>query len=1030
MQLTEFNLYHNTPSVHVVDNRQKNIREMAYHRTTVFDNTDVRITRHHYNIGGHQIESIDPRLHDIQTSDPTIQPNLYQQHDLAGNTLHTESIDSGHMFTFNDIEGRPMLVINAQDVKYRYQYETAPLAGRLLSVEEQLAPKTPPRVIERLVWAKNTPEEKTKNLVGKCLRHYDTAGLTQLNSVALTGNATNQTQQLLAEGQDADWQGNQDNEPGWHTKLENETHLTQIQTDATGALLSQTDAKGNTQKLAYNIAGQLKSSWIKLKDQPEKAVIRSLDYTAAGQKLREEHGNGVITEYTYEPETQRLVRIKTYRSDNQLLQDLRYDYDPVGNVIIIHNDAEATRFWHNQKIPSGNQYRYDSLYQLISATGREMASIQQQINQIPLFNRFTDKNAYTNYARYYDYDRGGNLLQIKHCSANNQNNHTINITVSNRTNRGVLSPLTDGPNKVDALFNAGGQQINLLPGQQLNWDSHGRLENVTTSPNTREWYRYGSDGMRIVKNREQNQQQQRVIYLPELELRTTRNNGTIIESLQVITLGEAGRAQVRVLHWEKGQPADVPNDQIRYSYDNLLGSSQLELDSEGQIISREEYYPFGGTSIWTARNQTETNYKTIRYSGKERDATGLYYYGYRYYQPWAGRWLSADPAGTVDGLNLYRMVRNNPVTLTDKDGLAPSPNRNYNTFWFATFLFRRSDEGMSESIRRGQKISRAIAGGILIGSLAATIAVTAGAAIPVILGVAAVGFGIGALLGFNVGKILEKAGGLLARFLQGHSTLLQASAGAAMGAASAASHGATTQGTAVAAGAGAITGTIGALIHNADSGMGGAIGAGTAVGTIDTMMGSSVNLTHEIGAAAGGGAGGMLTGTRGSTRAGINAGIGTYYGAWVGFGLDVASNPKGHLLRYAAGYLAGRGTEMALNRLFGGGLFSRLFGRFASPFAAHLASQTVQLGISRPRFEPIFSLLGGLIGGIGTGLQRRLGYEHTLSKILTTIGNGVDRVAGMIGNQVRNEVLVRTGIANAIDYGSSALSAGRNLVIP
>ncbi|MCM7515845.1 hypothetical protein M8R90_23915, partial [Enterobacter hormaechei] len=48
--------------------------------------------------------------------------------------------------------------------------------------------------------------------------------------------------------------------------------------------------------------------------------------------------------------------------------------------------------------------------------------------------------------------------------------------------------------------------------------------------------------------------------------------------------------------------------------------------------------------------------------------TGLYYYGYRYYQPWAGRWLSADPAGMVDGLNLFRMCRNNPGTLFDKDG--------------------------------------------------------------------------------------------------------------------------------------------------------------------------------------------------------------------------------------------------------------------------------------------------------------------------------------------------------------------------
>nr|ELA0225361.1 RHS repeat protein [Klebsiella aerogenes] len=164
-------------------------------------------------------------------------------------------------------------------------------------------------------------------------------------------------------------------------------------------------------------------------------------------------------------------------------------------------------------------------------------------------------------------------------------------------------------------------------------------------------------------------QTRRIIYLPGLELRATSAGNTETESLQVITVGEAGRAQVRVVHWTSGRPDSISNDQVRYSYDNLTGSSQLELDGDGNIISMEEYYPYGGTAILTARSQTEVEYKAIRYSGKERDATGLYYYGYRYYQPWAGRWLSADPAGTVDGLNLFRMVRNNPVAFIDSNGL-------------------------------------------------------------------------------------------------------------------------------------------------------------------------------------------------------------------------------------------------------------------------------------------------------------------------------------------------------------------------
>ncbi len=82
----------------------------------------------------------------------------------------------------------------------------------------------------------------------------------------------------------------------------------------------------------------------------------------------------MVTTYEYEPETQRLVGIKTERpaghaSGAKVLQDLRYEYDPVGNVLKVTNDAEETRFWRNQKVVPENTYTYDSLYQLVSATG-------------------------------------------------------------------------------------------------------------------------------------------------------------------------------------------------------------------------------------------------------------------------------------------------------------------------------------------------------------------------------------------------------------------------------------------------------------------------------------------------------------------------------------------------------------------------------------------------------------------------------------------------------------------------------------
>lgn len=685
-------IFSKTPMVTILDNRGLTVRDIAYHRHPGSpDVTSERITRHQYDARGFLTQSADPRMHDAGLA------NFTYLTDLAGNVLRSQGVDNGTTMALNDAAGRPFIAVSnisttdngtgdrSQAVTRTWQYEDATLPGRPVSVTEQVKGEAA-RITERFVYAGNDDDKKALNLAGTCVRHYDTAGLVQTDSIALTGVPHSVTRRLLKDADNpdtmADWQGD---DSAWNDLPDGEAYVTLTTADATGAVLTTTDARGNIQRLAYDVAGLLSGSWLTLMGGKEQAVVASLTYSAAGQKLREEHGNGVVTTYTYEPETQRLTGIKTERpaghaSGAKVLQDLRYEYDPVGNVLKISNDAEETRFWRNQKVVPENAYVYDSLYQLVSATGREMANAGQQGSSSPTTTvpLPTDSSAFTGYTRTYSYDNAGNLTQISHSAPATNNSYTTKITVSDKSNRGVLSTLTENPSDVDALFTAGGQQKQLLASQSLVWTPRGELLKVTPvvrdgGTDDRESYRYDAGSQRILKVSAQktgnSTQTQRALYLPGLELRTTETGDTLTESLQVITAGEAGRAQVRVLHWESGRPAEITGNQVRYSYDNLAGSSELELDGDGNIISMEEYYPYGGTAVWMARSAVEANYKTVRYSGKERDATGLYYYGYRYYQPWAGRWLSSDPAGPVDGLNLFSMVRNNPVTLFDSNGL-------------------------------------------------------------------------------------------------------------------------------------------------------------------------------------------------------------------------------------------------------------------------------------------------------------------------------------------------------------------------
>ena len=83
----------------------------------------------------------------------------------------------------------------------------------------------------------------------------------------------------------------------------------------------------------------------------------------------------------------------------------------------------------------------------------------------------------------------------------------------------------------------------------------------------------------------------------------------------------------------------APRQLIRYQLSNHLGSASVELDEQAQIISYEEYTPYGSSSYQAGRSQIETP-KRYRYVGMERDEeSGLNYHDARYYATWLGKWV-------------------------------------------------------------------------------------------------------------------------------------------------------------------------------------------------------------------------------------------------------------------------------------------------------------------------------------------------------------------------------------------------------
>jgi RHS repeat-associated protein len=97
-------------------------------------------------------------------------------------------------------------------------------------------------------------------------------------------------------------------------------------------------------------------------------------------------------------------------------------------------------------------------------------------------------------------------------------------------------------------------------------------------------------------------------------------------------------------------------------FTDALGSTVALTDGSGATSAEFTYEPYGKNT------KTGSGDTPFRYTGRDDDGTGLYYYRARYYHPQLARFVAEDPIGFAGGINLYAYVYADPISLIDPLG--------------------------------------------------------------------------------------------------------------------------------------------------------------------------------------------------------------------------------------------------------------------------------------------------------------------------------------------------------------------------
>jgi RHS repeat-associated protein len=626
---------------------------------------------------------------------------LEHVYDLRNRALLVTSLDAGDRISIHDAVGNVVETRDADDRATLRTYDVLNRLERVLGRDEAGDAVT---VRERLVYgdggdpaqpAAERAAARGRNSLGRLRRHDDEAGRVTIEAYDIRGNARARARrcvsdEALASGWVADWDA-----PGADAALEARSYETATRHDRLRReveVLGPADEQGQRPRVVpeYERSGALRA--LSLDGVP---YITAMAHNARGQRILTAFGNGMLTRQAYDPDSFRLRRLRSERATPTAadawsctappLQDLSYQHDPTGNPVTIE---ERTPGCGVAGTPEGRdrltrRFEYDALYRLTVATGRQCADIPvpRPFDDVPRCGSapgVTADNApdlTEAYTERYRYDPPGNMVELVH-RATASWRRAFGMAGAGPDDWAVapasrLTSIHDGATVRRLEYDRAGQLETENTDRLHRWDHLGRLvafrRQAGGSASVEARYLYAADGVRVK--------------------RWVRRGGTAALDESTVWIdarfehhkwAKAGGGQNQEVHIldgsarlavERRGPAH-PDDTapaVLYMLADHLGSCSVTVGADGGWINREEYFPYGESSLGSYRR------KRYRFCGKERDEeSGLAYHGGRHYAPWLARWVRPDPSDERSaGIGVYAYCRGNPIAAVDPDGRHP-----------------------------------------------------------------------------------------------------------------------------------------------------------------------------------------------------------------------------------------------------------------------------------------------------------------------------------------------------------------------